>query len=315
MQTPRSTRHRAPPACALALALLLASASTAFARQPLAPEIPLADGLTPAQAVALETIALQPQSLHPAIIEVALNGQILVLVPTIWSDFEVAVQPLFATYDEDERRALQDLMRYPGLLRDLVYDAENETDVDLDARLAAYPESIRSVARTVALQHQPMLRSLVAAVDAAVAGLERIIADAPPRTQQAFREVVAEPQLVSLLVEQFGTTEQLGGAARIDRPGTLAQLAEMHVLALARKKEAESRAATQRAAEEMARKAAAEREAQQSEARRRRRLYYGRYPYWGSNACWYGDPAFDRYGRWGSSRCWYPWRGYGRRWW
>ena len=301
--------------CARSLALLLAFASGAFARQPLAPELSLAEGLTPAQAVALETIALQPTSLHPAIVEVAVNGQILVVLPTLWSDFEVAIQPLLATYDEDERRALQDLMHYPGLIGDLVYDAENDSDADLDARLAAYPEPIRGVARTVALHHQPMLRSLVAAVDAAVAGFERIIADAPPETQQAFREVVAEPQLVSLLVEHFGATEQLGGAARVDRSGTLAQLAEMHTLVSTRKKEAEARAAMQRAAAEAAQKAAAEQEAQRAEERRRRRLYYGHYPYWGSSACWYGDPAFDPYWRWGSSRCWYPWRGYGRRWW
>lgn len=313
MQRPRSTRHLALSACALAL--LLASASTASVPQPLAPEHPLAAGLTTAQAAALEAIALQPVSLHPAIVEVAVNGQILVLLPTVWNDFDVAVQPILTGYDEDERRALQDLMRYPGLLRDLVYDAENETDGDLDTRLAAYPESIRSVARTVATQHQPMLRSLVAFVDAAVAAFERIIADAPPETQQAFREVVGEPQLASLLLEQFGTTEQLGGAARVDRPGTLAQLAELHTLVLARKQEAESRAAMQRAAEEAARKAAAEHEAQQREERRQRRLYYGRYPYWGSSACWYGDPAFDPTWRWGSSRCWYPWRGYGHRWW
>ena len=315
MRRPRPARRRAPSRWTISLALLLASAHTAWARQPLAPEHPLAQGLTAAQAVALETIALQPEPLHPAIVEVAVNDHLVILLPTVWSDFEVSVQPLLAMYDEDERRALQDLMRYPGLLRDLVYDAENETDGDLDSRLAAYPERIRSVARTVATQHQPMLRSLVADVDAAVGGFERVIAGAPPETQQAFREVVAEPQLISLLVDHFGTTQQLGGAARVDRPGTLARLAELHALVLARQQEAEARAAMQRAAEEAARKAAAEREAQRAEQRRRRRLYYGRYPHWGSSACWYGDPAFDPYWHWGSSRCWYPWRGYGRRWW
>ena len=127
--------------------------------------------------------------------------------------------------------------------------------------------------------------------------------------------MVAGPPVVLHATMEDVTKEQLGGAARIDRPGTLAQLAEMHALVLARKKEAESRAAMEHAAEVAARQAAAEREAQQREERRRRRLYYGRYPYWGSSACWYGDPAFDPYWRWGSSRCWYPWRGYGRRWW
>ncbi len=298
-----------------AIAAALGLAAAASAPEPLAPELPLEQGLSPAQAAALEEISVQPESLHPAIVEAAVNGQILVQLPNVWSDFEVAVQPILEQYDEDERRALQDLMRYPGLLEALVWDDESESPEDLDARLEAYPEQIRDVARTVATEHQRMLRSLVKQVDKADAGFERVIAGAPANTQQAFREIVAQPPLASLLLEQFDATEQLGGAARLDRAGTLKQLAEMRTVVLQRRKAAEERAARQRAAQEALKKAEAERKAQRRAERRRSRLYSGRYPYWGSSACWYGDPAFNRSWRWGSSRCWYPWRGYARPWW
>jgi hypothetical protein len=282
--------------------------------RPQVPDHPLMSSMSNEDKVAFETIASQPEALHSAILEVATHEHILVQLPALWNDFELAVGGTVQELDEEDRKALQHLVQHPGLLEALVEGGPHDQIV-LRRRLEAYPNEIAEVALNAGLDHYGLVSTLHAEVAVAVHDFEALIGTSSPRTQAAFREVVGYPQLTSLLIEQLEATRQLGGAMRVDPEGTTASFAILGSDVRRARLQAEEEAEQRRIAEERARREAAAREAQRRAERRANRLYWGRYPYWGSSACWYGDPHFHHYRYMGHRRCWYPWHRYRRAWW
>ncbi|MBW2698190.1 MAG: hypothetical protein JRE70_17035 [Deltaproteobacteria bacterium] len=295
---------------ALVLLALLSFGATS-SQGPFVSEHPLEKGLTREQRIALESIALQAEILHPSVLEVSRNADLLLRLPALWADFELSVAPLFAPYDDDERAALQHLMRQPGLV-ELLADRVTSGEGDLEAALEPYPEALRDVARAALSNHPELLLGLRAQTQGAVLAFEALIATRPPDTRDAFREVVGEPVLTSLLIEHPDVSLMLGGAAVVDGPGTLEQLALLRRQVVEKKREAQAAAERRRRALEQAQQRIAEQEAERRTERRARRLYWGRYPYW-SSSCWYGDPFYDPYWSVGHRRCFYPWYRYGHR--
>lgn len=297
----------------LGLAMAASSAHAAKAR-PLVPDHPLAASMADEDKIGLETIAGQPETLHPAILEVATHDDVLVQLPAIWNDFELGVAPLTQTLEEDDRKALQHLLQHPGLLDAIVSGGPND-EATLQARFEAFPPEVRTVASNAGLEHYELMRALQDNVLKADAAFEALISTTSPEVQAAFREVVGHPELTSLLLQQLEATRQLGGAMRVDPRTTPAQFASLGREVRRAQKQAEEQAERQRIAEERARREAVAHEEQRQAERRARRLYWGRYPYWGSNACWYGDPHIRHYGYAGHRHCWYPWHRYRRAWW
>ncbi len=272
---------------------------------PFVPEHPLEVRMTDRQRIALESIASQPIDLHPAILTVASDVPLLLRIEALWRDFELALEPIVSTYDDAERAALQDLLRYPGLVP-LLLETAPQGDAALTRALADYPESIRDVARAAGAGHRALLAQIEARRAGAIQRFEELIADHPDGTRAAYRDVVGHPELVEELIEHLDTTEMLAGSARVDLAGTLAGLSDLHVQV--------ERARAQWAADQ-ARQAEARRQAELARAERKRERREARLDrgyYWGGSACGYGYG----YGRWGGAgRCWYPWHHYGRRWW
>jgi len=296
-----------------ALCLTLISASEVNLAGPFAPDHPLSIAMSDSQKIALEAMAEQPIPLHPALLSVASDVPLMLRITALWQDFELAIEPIEAGYDDAERAALQDLLRHPGLFKTML-EAGAEGEAPLRHALEAYPVSIREVALAAGLEHRAVIEAIAAHVDTAVAGFEMLIASHPEGTREAYRAVIGRPLLFDEMVEHLDVTEMLAGSARIDLEGTLAGLAGLHGQVERRRAEA---------AAELARREAARREAERQQAARRRaerRARLDRGHYWGASSCWGGAGAgMGRYSmhRWGGvgRRCWYPWHRYGRRWW
>jgi hypothetical protein len=293
---------------------LVSSPAWAAETGPLLPDHPLTASMASADRIAFESIAAQPESLHPAILLVASHEHVLVQLPAVWRDFELELAPQIEGFDEDERRALQHLLTHPGLLDALVEGGPHD-EAELLQRLEAFPEEVREVALVAGLEHYGAMNDLHGQIDRAVARFERLIRPEPAEVQAAYREVVGHPQLTSLLLDQIEATQQIGGAMRAEPKRTPERFASLGRDVRRARKQAEEEAERRRIAEERARREAAALEAQRRAERRARRLYWGRYPYWGSSACWDGDPFIHHYGYGGHRHCWYPWHRYRRVWW
>jgi hypothetical protein len=298
----------------LVLAVVLCGTRSFAAGRIYAPDHPLALEMSDRQRLVLETIAMQPEDLHPAILEVVLHEEVLILIPTLWSDFEIAIAPVLEPYDDSERAAVQHLARYPGLMDELVR-VGNGDETLLEGAVSSYPETVRALAQVAGRDHQPLLLVLTTQSRASTLAFESLIADRSPRAQSAFREVISRPELTALMVENLDVAQLLAGASRIDRVGTATALQDLHRVVEQREREEAMEAERRRVAVERAMKERAARKQQRRDDHARRRLYWGGYPYWRGNACWYGDPYNHGYYGHGRGRCSYPWYGYRRRWW
>jgi len=292
--------------------LLAISMATQAAETPLVPDHPLGNGLSKENRLALEFIAIHDESLHPAIFAVVERGNVLVQLPTIWQNFDVAMGPLLAPFSDEQRQKLQNLMRHPGLVESLV-ELGPRNQQALSELLANYPEEIRETAQNAAINQHALLVKVVRLLRTANEQLEQLLAPLPESTRDAFREVSGQPELTAALLEHMEVSERLGGAYRVDAATTQAQLLELGRIAWAEQERREAEEARQREA----RRLEEERQAQRRRERRSRSTYWGGYGRWNSS-CWYGDPWYGhRWDRWHGSwnRCWYPWHGYRRRWW
>jgi hypothetical protein len=289
---------------------VLAAAVSLGAEGPLVPDSSLAKGLSTEDHLALESLALEPVRWQADIFEVVLHGEVLVQLPAIWNDFEVAVQPAVASFSEGERAALQDLMRYPELIETLVRVGPSDPEA-LERELASYPESIREVATVAGLDFQPLMVLLADHLKVAHDAFESLLSGLPTRTHEAYRRLAGDPALFATLIEHLSVSERLAGSYRVDPVAARSELAQLRRQVLESQEQREFEQERLRA----------ERKKQEKLERRRRRyersLYYGSYPYWGSS-WWYGDPFYGhrwrRYG-WYSRHGWYPWHRYRRRWW
>jgi len=305
----------------LALAALAAVSTSALvspsvyaASAPFAPDHPLEEGLPTELKLAVERIAMLPAELHPSLVEVALHEGVLLGLGVIWRDFEFELEPLLGAYQEGERAALQDLLRHPGLLEVLVAGGP-QSEAELGRRVKPFPEAIRELAVTAGRDHYALLVALEGPFDTARQSFETLMAQQPPPVERAFREVLAHPAAIGLLSEEFAATQQLAGSARVDRSATEAGLAQLGRTVHRRVEEERIEAERRAVAAERAGKEREAREQQRRAERRARRLYYGRYPYWGRSSCWWDDPFYEPYGFIGHRHCWYPWPRYRARWW
>jgi len=296
--------------------LVLAAAVSLGAERPLVPDSPLANGLSPQDHLALESIALEPVHWQADIFAVVLHGEVLVQLPAIWNDFEVAVQPAVASFSDGERAALQDLMRYPELIETLIRVGPSDPET-LQRELASYPESIREVATVAGSDFQPLMVVLADHLKVAHDAFESLLSGLPSQTREAYRRLAGDPALFATLIEHMSVSERLAGSYRVDPVAARSELAQLRRQVLESQEQRKLDEERERELERLR----AERKEQRKRERRWRRyersLYYGSYPYWGSS-CWYGDPFYGhrwrRYG-WYSRRCWYPWHRYRRRWW
>ena len=292
-----------------AVATAVAGLAGLGAGGPFAPDHPLTKGLPDRDQIALESLAAEPEDLHPAIVTVAMSEDKLVQLPALWTDFDVSVRPLLDGYAESDQAAIQDLLRHPGLVRDLVGARPDDAE-GLRTVVARYPQAVRSIAIDAAQDHRELLVGLLERVDRAVKAFEALIASTPPETQQAFRTVVGHADVTSLLIDHIRATERLAGSGRVDRAATVAELAGLGAQVAERKRLAAEEDARRRADEERRRR-------EKEEQQRRGRLYRANawYPYWGASSCWYGDPYYRTRYRGVGARCWYPWSRYRHRWW
>jgi hypothetical protein len=296
--------------------IVLAAALSLGAESPLVADSPLASGLSPEDHLALESIALEPVRWQADIFAVVLHGEVLVQLPAIWNDFQVAVQPAVTSFSDGERAALQDLMRYPELIETLVRVGPNDPEA-LERELAWYPESIREVATVAGQDFQPLMILLADHLRVAHDAFESLLSGLPTQTREAYHRLAGNPALIATLIEHLSVSERLAGSYRVDPVAARSQLTELRSQALEAQEQRKLDEERAREQERLRAEREEEKELERRQRRYERSLWYGSYPYWDSS-CWYGDPFYGhgwrRYG-WYSRHCWYPWHRYRRRWW
>lgn len=171
----------------------------------------------------IEALALYPEDLRTVVLEASTMPGVLEGLAGIQARSSADFRALLAELPQEQQGAIWDLMRFPGLVGELVQGGP-KTEDELKRLVAGRPEPIRKTAVQYGQSHYALLekiRALEAEVDASVA---KLLAPYPLSTQATFHSLVDRPDVLSALVEKPELTREVGAIYTADPDGTRKRL-------------------------------------------------------------------------------------------
>jgi hypothetical protein len=298
------------PLCAL-LALAFPGAAGALKAPP-----PQLSELEEADRKALETIAGHSEPLRDAVLEASLHLDALVETQRIQEQSSASFQERIGKLDKKEQEQIWEIVREPGLLDELATE-ERPSRSDLDEIAERHPEELAPAIRSVGAKHHDLLVDVAQTHRRASERFDVAISDLDPKAQQAFRDLVEQPELLSVLVRRVNLVVKLGDSYRKNPRDTRTYLAALSSDVAKRnaaaekewkeriEKDPDAAAELERAARDYSAENGYDYEELTSPAARSRVTVVVRpYPYWFGYPYWYSDAYLYPYGYW------YPYRPY-----
>jgi hypothetical protein len=292
-----------------ALCALISTALPGAASALKAPPAQLRD-LEDADRKALETIAGHPAPLRDAVLRASTHVDALVETQRIQEQSSASFQERIGKLDRKEQEQIWNVVREPGLLDELATE-ERPSREQLDEIAARHPEDLAPAIRAVGAEHHDLLVDISQIHEHANDRFEASIADLDDDTQQAFRDLVKEPELLSVLVRRVNLVVRLGDSYRKNPNDTRSYLAALSE-DVARRNAAAEKEWKERMEKDP--KAAAEleqasrdyadengydyRELTDPSVRTRVSVNVYPYPYWFGYPYWYSDVYLYPYGWW-----------------
>ena len=259
---------------------------------------------------ALETIANQSDALRDAVLKASVQVDVLVETQRIQEQSSAAFQQRIATLDKQQQQQIWELVREPGLLEELGTDKPPSSE-DLDAIAKRHREALAPAVREFGSKHQRLLSECAGIHRKARERFDVLLEDLPGDTQQAFRDLVDQPELLSVLARRVRLAVRLGDSYRRDPEGTRLHLAELGKEVAQRNADAkqewvesiEDEPEASADLEKSARAYAEENgyeydELTRPEVRTTVQVVVHPYPFWFGYPIWYSDLYLYPYGYW-----------------
>jgi hypothetical protein len=287
----------------LALAALLLTAAAA-------PATPIGV-LDEADQAAVEALALYDEATTHHALQAVTEADVLSDVVFQQERSRERFRQLLSPYPREVQEQLFEITRYPELIAGIV-EGGLKSGYELETISAPYPEETRAAALAAGSSHWKVLARIDALLRDESSWLEARIAHLPEAKREAFRALVATPELLALLAENATLAVLLGDAYEREPEAVIAWLAAVRYEAQERSAE-EARAFAQGVEDspELAREVAAATIAYQQETGysayqptvvHQTQIYVRPYSYWVGYPWWY-DASYGYYSPW---YYWYP---------
>src|SRR5215813_10945466 len=208
----------------LSLYALVALAIPGTARALKAPA-PLSD-LEEADRKAIETIAAQPEHLRDAALKASLHVDALVETQRIQEQSSASFQERIGKLDRKEQEQIWEIVREPRLLDELATE-ETPSRSQLDEIAGRHPEKLADAIRANGARHHDLFVDVAQIHRRASERFDAAISDLDADTQQAFRDLVDQPELLSVLVRRVNLVVKLGDSYRKNPKDTRNYLASV----------------------------------------------------------------------------------------
>ncbi len=266
--------------------------------------------LEEADRKALETIAGHTEPMRDAVLRASLHVDALVETQRIQEQSSASFQERIGKLDKKQQEQVWNLVREPGLLDELATEKPLSRS-QLDAIAKRHPESLAPAIRTFGAKQHDLLTDVARIHRRANERFDAAISDLDGDTQQAFRELVDQPELLSVLVRRVNLVVRLGDSYRESPDATRRYLSALAQDVAKRNAAAEKewkeriendpKAAAE--LEESARAYAEENgydydELTRPEVRSRVVVVVNPYPFWFGYPIWYSDLYLYPYGWW-----------------
>lgn len=158
---------------------------------------------------AIEALVLYPEETRRAILEASLYPEALIKMDRLQVQTRNSFQDMLETYPRSTQEVIWDVTRYPELVRRLVVEGEGSPGRISDI-LRDFPEAVHDNARLAGTDHYDVLVEIDRLQASANRAFAAILAGYPPRAQDALRQLLELPEVLSLLTEHIDLTILVG---------------------------------------------------------------------------------------------------------
>lgn len=296
-------------------ALLMSLLATAQSEQE------LLDQLLQEEKNSVEALVLYPEQTRRDILEACLHPEAIVKLESMQSKTSEAFKNLMQDYAQETQELIWDLTRYPGLITKLAMTT-GQSDSEVRAKLADYPAEVHPKALEARRYYFDLLLRVDELNEQWRRTFDNLIRDYPDKTQDALRQLVELPEVLTLLSDGIRMTVMVGDLYRRNPAWLMQQLDSLN-LVVAREHtreiedwkagleaDPEAKAEFARSAEDFAREYNYDDSYypyddvyESGEVREVvvEHHYYHHYPYW------FGYPYWYTYPRWRPYPVWYDW--------
>jgi hypothetical protein len=200
--------------------------TAAFAQQ----QNPTPKHLTSEDSAAVSALVMYPDSIRLHIFEACEYPAAIVSIGSLQKNSSSDFASFISGYSKDEQEAFWNLGRYPGLISSLAQGGKKSVD-QINAILVGYPTDIHETALKYGREYFGQIQKMEEMQSRTDAQFEQIIADYPPATQEALRDIVQFPEIISLLNDHLSLTVRVGDHFRRDPQGVIHEADSLNLAA------------------------------------------------------------------------------------
>ncbi|HXC07192.1 MAG TPA: hypothetical protein VNZ86_20670, partial [Bacteroidia bacterium] len=163
----------------------------------------------------IDAISLYPTDTRRDILEAARYPEIVVRLNAMQKQSSGQFSELVAPLGKQDQEEIWNLTRYPSLVSELAYDHPKSND-ELGNILQRYPEEIHNAALDQAYRNYALLVQIDQSNAAYQTNLDRLLMAYPRVTANAYRNLVKQPEVLSILYDNMQTTVVLGDIYKND---------------------------------------------------------------------------------------------------
>lgn len=177
---------------------------------------------------AINALVLYPEDTRIAILEASLYPDALIKLESIQSQTSNSFRELMDKYPRNTQEMIWDLTRYPDLVHRLAL-IETGSKSAIKKILKDYPDVIHPRAEEAALNYHLLLVEIDRLNTAADSTFDILLADYPERSQAALRELIALPEVLTILTDNIRLTVLAGDIYRKEPEWVLHKVDSFHL--------------------------------------------------------------------------------------
>ena len=158
---------------------------------------------------AVEALSLYPEPIRSAILESTLQPVLLVKLNSIQKSIGDEFNSIIENFSEEEQRKFWELTKYDGLIEKMV-TKKPKNKVEYSEIVSNYPPSIHNTALELGTNHFSTLEKINALSIEAQESIEKILEEYPMKSQESFKTLLKNPEIIHLLSDNLELTILVG---------------------------------------------------------------------------------------------------------
>ena len=177
---------------------------------------------------AINALVLYPEDTRLAILEASLFPEALIKLESIQSQTSSSFREIMDQHPRETQEMIWDLTRYPNLVHKLAL-TEPGSKKEIKKVLKEYPQVIHDRAEKSFLYHHKLLMEIDQLNSSAESAFNILLAEYPVKTQDALQELIALPEVLTILTDNIRLTVLAGDIYRKEPEWVLHKADSFHL--------------------------------------------------------------------------------------